>query len=85
MVFGEFCRKCGLFDKKFGMSDADRLFISANFDPTANEGGDNSASELIRFEFLEVLVRIVRVKFIETGIDDTFEAGLQRLFDKHIT
>jgi len=67
------------------MSDADRMFISANYDPTANEGGDNSAAELIRFEFLEVLVRIVRIKYIETGICDRFVDGLKILVEDKIS
>jgi len=57
------------------MSDADRLFIAANYDPTGNEGGDNAATELIRYEFIEVLVRIIRVKYIDTGMHETYVDG----------
>ena len=66
------------------MSDADRMFISANYDPTANEGGDNSAAELLRYEFLEVLVRVARVKYIETGICNRYVDAVKILVEEKI-
>lgn len=59
-----------MIDKNFNISTADRLFISANYCEAPVAG--NSSKDLLRFEFLEVLVRIAKAKYIDTNITGSF-------------
>lgn len=74
----------GLIDKQFSLSTADRLFIAANFDAN-DDSGDNSANELIRYELLEILVRVAKAKYIDTGICSNAGEALELLLDKIIS
>ena len=64
----------------------DRLFISAIFrekkKKTEDEVDklDGHATSLMRFEFFEVLVRICRVKYIETNMFTKYGPALNHLF-----
>ena len=40
------------------------------------------ASELIRYEFLEILVRLAKVKFVDTGKEKNYYEALTLLFDQ---
>jgi len=81
--FGEFCRKAQLYDKKFTRTEADRIFIAANYDPHANELEHNAGSaELIRYEFMEALVRIVKLKYIDPGIYTKYYDALKYLLEE---
>ena len=55
--FLELMTKSGIRDEKyiFGYT-LEVLFAAVNFDETSNE--ENSAKELVRYEFVEILVRI---------------------------
>ena len=65
LAFIDYCQnKANLCDEKITPSILDIYFASTNFEETEQEGNDDRA--LIRFEFLEILVRIVRGKYIET-------------------
>ena len=60
----------------------DIYFAATNFEETEQDGNDDRA--LIRFEFLEILIRIVRGKYIETKKELTIADGLERLITEHI-
>ena len=51
------------------MSDLDRIFLATNFeeDRASEEARNNLDNALMRFEFLEALVRTAAAKFLETG------------------
>ena len=84
LSFSDFCQDSGLIGKHFNISTADRLFISANYNDSANSGG-NSAKELLRYEFLEVLVRIAKVKYLDPGIHDSYRPALEHLLTEEIS
>ena len=68
IAFSDFYANSGFFDKVFTLAACDRLFIAANFDvSTKDDIGENSTSELIRYEFMEVICRIAKLKFIDSG------------------
>jgi len=73
-----------LLGKYFNISTADRLFISANYND-APDAGANSAKELLRYEFLEVLVRIAKVKYLDSGIYDSYQPALEHLITEEIS
>ena len=79
-TFTEFCTKCNLLDKQFNILQVNRQFIAANIDIN-EEAGDNVASELIRYEFAEILVRIVKVKWIDCNKLKSYYEGLGKLFE----
>ena len=64
--FTTYCRMAGIIDEKTLQTDQfDRAFISTNM----NSHGLISSAErnLQRYEFLEILVRLAKIKYIETG------------------
>ena len=75
-------KHANLCDEKITPSILDIYFASTNFEETDQEGNDDRA--LIRFEFLEILVRIVRGKYIETKRLKTIAEGLEKLLSEHI-
>ena len=80
--FRDFCYKSRFIDKQFHASAADRLFIAANYDLDYNEGDQNVASQLIRYEFLEILVRVAKHKFIETNKCSNYKVALGAMFSQ---
>lgn len=80
LAFRDFCIDTGLIDKQLTSSAVDTLFIAGNFNVQQKQAGDNAKNELIRYEFLEVLVRIVKKKYIETGVCLNYASGLELLF-----
>ena len=79
IIFSHFCKDCGMIGKNFNISTADRLFISANYTDAPVEG--NTAKDLIRYEFIEVLVRIAKVKYIDTCICSSYPEALETFFN----
>ena len=57
-------------------------FAATNFEEEEQEYNDDR--NLIRFEFFEMLVRIARTKFFDTGQTETLAAGLEKIIQKHI-
>ena len=59
------------------------IFSATNFEVDGvDDGDDNPDNELIRFEFMEILVRIADVKYKKAGITNTFaESTLKLIYD----
>ena len=70
-------------DKNVSQSTLDRLFIAVNVE-VGEDQGDNPDGALIRFEFIEILVRIAQEKFLKPGICKTLSEGLEMLIERHI-
>ena len=66
-----------IIDKNITASILDIYFAATNFEEDDQEGNDDLA--LIRFEFFEILVRIVRGKYVETKKMKSLSAGLEKL------
>jgi len=67
------------------MSIIDTLFVATNFDNDI-EDEYNSQTELVRYEFFEILVRIANAKYVAPGLLGEKEnaRALQRLFNENI-
>jgi hypothetical protein len=63
--FTIFARKAKFIDKYLNQSSLDRLFIASNFELEDQE--DNPDTALIRFEFIELLMRIAVEKYKKPG------------------
>lgn len=81
--FSAFIKRLGLMDKKtLNVATLDRLFIQTNVELV--EMDDNPDKQLQRFELMEIMVRIVGVKWKDTGKVSTFAEGVQKLLDEYI-
>ena len=88
-VIGLFCQKCKLMDKDFNLSTSDRLFIASTVKlekEVANKGSLSDEktmviNDMLRFEFIELLVRIAKLKYIDTGIHERYYNALEELFE----
>ena len=75
--FTAFCRVAQILDHTVPTATVDRMFIAAKVAAPAAI----SQNALVRFEFLEVLVRIANAKYKETGRAETFNEALNMLLD----
>ena len=64
------------------MGIVDTYFKAANFEEEDQENNDDN--QLVRFEFLEMLVRIAKGKFIDFGSMDSVSEALKRLLEKYV-
>ena len=60
----------------------DIAFAATNFEEEDQEGNDDRA--LIRFEFFEILIRMVQTKYIETKKISSLSEGLRKMIRDHI-
>ena len=63
LSFGDFANKCKFLDGHCRQSDIDRLFIAVNFEEVHTD--ENPDKLLIRYEFLELIVRVANEKFVK--------------------
>lgn len=64
----------------------DTMFIAVNvdLDDEDGEGDDNPENALVRYEFIEILVRISKEKFFKTGTCPDMASSLEMLLQRHI-
>ena len=67
----------GMVDKKMNRAAIDSYFFATNFEETDMDNNDDLA--LIRFEFIEILVRIAKGKYVETGKEKLVSYALTKL------
>ena len=60
----------------------DTYFKATNFEEEDQDGNDDNA--LVRFEFLEIIVRIAQCKFIEYGTMTDLAEATEKLIVEHI-
>ena len=75
--FTIFSRKAKFLDKNINQSSLDRLFIASNYEIEEQE--DNPDTALIRFEFIELLMRIAIDKYKKSGKFSTYWQCLECL------
>ena len=71
LYFLEFCQVSGITDSVVNSSILDVYFTATNFEVVEQEGNDDRA--LCRYEFIEILLRIVRGKYLDTKKCDTYK------------
>ena len=65
ITFSHMMNRANIYDSNVTSSTIDIYFTATNFEEDDQEGNDDSS--LIRFEFFEILVRIARGKYVDTG------------------
>ena len=86
-MFGteEFSKHMGLIDgKHVKKKDINRMFIAANVSDKDNELS-NPVNALVRYEFIEFLVRIAKYKYKEAGLVATAAESFERLMIELVT
>jgi hypothetical protein len=68
-AFTAYSKRARFHDKNINQSALDTMFIAVNVDIGGDDdgGGDNPEGALIRYEFIELMIRIARDKFFKTG------------------
>ena len=80
--FLDFCDTSKIIDHKITPSILDIYFTATNFEEEDQDGNDDRA--LIRFEFIEILVRIVRGKYLETKRMTSISKGMEKMIKDHV-
>lgn len=85
-VFTDFLTKCNMIDDSFRLKDADLKFIATytKTDPAMMKNPRNPDRMLVRYQFLEVWVRLADQKFISTGTVNTFPEAVDKLLNDHV-
>lgn len=74
--FGNFCKDVDILDGSIPTSTVDRMFIATK----VGARREGPAHTLFRHEFLEILVRIAKAKYIEElDVADTYSEALEML------
>lgn len=73
----KFTQDSGIADSNIHAGIVDTLFKACNFEETEQEGNDDNA--LCRFEFLEMVVRLAKAKFMDFGSMTSLSEAVERL------
>lgn len=76
------CDSWGFVGKDLTNQDIDRCFIATNFEEVDLENNDDKS--LCRYEFLEILVRLGKIKYFDTGEIDTIAEATDKLIEEFI-
>ena len=87
--FTEFCQVCLLQDNStMKLKDIDTLFIATNVPSerarVVQTQARKSGNVLVRFEFLESIVRLAKKKFFNTGAASSYAEAAEMLLKNHI-
>ena len=77
----EFSKNMGLIDgKHVKKKDVNRMFIAANV--SDNDNSVNPANAMVRYEFIEFLVRMAKYKYKEAGLVATCAESFEKLINE---
>ena len=86
--FADFAVQCKLLenDKNVSLSTIDRTFIAASLQVEGQGAreSDIPSDKLNRFEFIEILVRLANIKFIETKKRQRFDEATDHLIEDFV-
>ena len=64
-MFTDIVNRCGLIDGSFGLSDLDLVLTNTNYNEVRNSPL-NPSNAIVRFEFIEAIVRIANDKYVRS-------------------
>lgn len=83
--FMSFLEKIKVVDENLTLKDIETLFEEVNAEPVADQTDhENPADELVRYEFVEMLVRMADLKYRKPGILQTYAEAFGELFSNVI-
>lgn len=82
-IFTDFLNECKIFDSSYGLSD---LGVNLNSTLIQKEKGQiyNPGNSLVRYEFVEILVRVAVDKYIRTRKCSSYTEAFGRLLEEHL-
>ena len=80
--FGQSCKKWGVLDDRLNQAMVDQIFIAVNFEEVDLDANDDKS--LCRYEFMEIIVRMAKCKFHDSGIDSTLAAATERILTEYV-
>jgi len=84
-TYTEFCSSAGVIDGKIlKLSDFDRIFIATYTRTEKEKNSRNPDRALVRYQFMEGLVRIADQKYLGTGITNNYKDALKQLIDDNL-
>lgn len=87
--FTSLCKRWNLISKRDLTSiDIDRLFFAVNFEEVKGDQGgdleDNPDTELCRYEFFEILVRMAKLKYENQNLGLTVSQAVSKLVNDYL-
>jgi len=86
-MFTDLLTKCKMFDEvNLGLKDADLKFITTvtKTDPALMKNPRNPERMLVRYQFLEIWVRLADQKFLTSGIAANFPEAVEKVLNEHL-
>jgi hypothetical protein len=69
-------------ESNLSMTEIDQIFVATNYDEDDNS--ENDEGSLCRYEFLEIIVRIAKVKFYDKKIHPSISQATKHLLEDYI-
>ena len=82
LKYQEMCEECEIIDKDLNIEVLDQIFMDTSID--LEEMPEEPSTELQRFQFMEVIVRLAGAKYLKRGICSSYAASVRKLLDEHI-
>ena len=84
--FTVFCNKCKITDNKScNLATIDRIYIATNVNQNAGAGGNSQGDkDLVRYEFLEIIVRLANAKYKDSGVTFSTTEAVRKLLEDNI-
>jgi hypothetical protein len=80
--FQKICNTWQVRDDRLKTADIDRCFIATNVEIEENDANDDLA--LCRFEFFEIVVRLSKVKFLDSKLEPSLSSAVRRMMKQHV-
>lgn len=82
--FQAYCKECDLVDSVLTLDKLFIMFENSNAGVPKKKSENGSQTALKRFEFIEMLFRVVQLKYMETQLCEQFHEGFELLMNEHI-
>ena len=83
--FTVFCNKCKIPDAKTcNLATIDRIYIATNVNQNATGGAGQGDKDLVRYEFLEIIVRLANAKYKDSGVTFSTTEAVRKLLEDNI-
>lgn len=75
--YQKFCQHADVFDDSLKFVDLQIAFVATNVELGEEDQEGNDDRNLCRFEFIEILIRIARYKFLDSGKVTSFSEAFR--------
>lgn len=84
-TYTDFCNTCGIIDGKIlKLSDFDRIFIATYTKSDKEKNHRNPDRALVRYQFLEGLLRIAEQKYLNSGLAQNYGEAMTMLMEESV-